>query len=203
MYPDILMICSPLESINSYTLQSLLKFAPNSKVILGVSSLIKSENPTLLQKRLNVLNKSTSEYVLFLDSDDALDMTIPSINELKTNDAHLYNCFDVDNKIVLNPYNKYISRLFGFHMVICKRELALSILQKYKNEKVYRDDICFLYGIFTQSKNIKYHNSSLTMKFGSRVVQYADKVLQNGFQKDVKDVWDKKFKELSDVDSNL
>lgn len=198
MYPDILIICSPMECIPPYTLHSILKFAPKSKVILHVSPPIHMDNESLLQKRLNVLEQSTSEYVMFLDSDDAIDFKIPSIDKLKDYDAHVFHCYDMDSRSIVG-INSGVSKLFGFHMVICRRDLALKVLQKYQKEDVYRDDVCFMYGILTTAVHIKYYDAPLTMKIGSRVVRYAPKELLNGFRNDIKEVWEDKFRELRKV----
>lgn len=197
MYPDVLIMCSPMECIPPYTLHSILKFAPHSKVILYVSSPIHMDKESLLQKRLNVLEKATSEYVVFLDADDAFETHIPSIERLKSHEAHLFHCYDMDSKSSLSPRNNSVYKLFGFHFAICKRELALNIFREYQKEHIYRDDVCFLYGILTQAKTIKYYNVNLTMKVGSRLARYAPKYLKTNLEKEVKFVWKPKFKELS------
>lgn len=204
MYPDILMMCSPMECIPPYTLHSILKFAPKSKVILYVSAPIHMDNESLLSKRIKVLKQSESEYVLFLDSDDALDTHILPIKNLQSHEAHFYCCYDMDTKKQLSPSGTNISKLFGFHMIICKRELALNVLQKYEKEsqQVYREDVCFFYGILTQATSIKYHKTCLTMKIGSRVVRYAPDELRRNFRNDIRLVWEEKFKKYREQKSS-
>lgn len=198
-YPDILMITSPLECIPSFTLHSLLNHAPKCRTLLNISPSTYDTDEYLWPKRLRVLNQATSEYVFFFDTDDALDTSIPSNKKLRAYEAHIFQCFEAETKSYIRYDHKNITKLFGFHMVICTRKLALQVLQQVHKQKVYRDDVCFLYGVLTQAKSIKYHDTCLVMKIGQRMVKFASNERQKKFASYVKDVWEQKFKELRET----
>lgn len=196
-YPDILMMTDPLSSIGSNTLNSICTYARKCNVILNIEPPIYNmSDVTLLELRYWLALKASSDWVVFLDTDDALDMNIPSNTtlELEGADMHLYNYYDVSLKQEQTIYTAGVSKLFGFHMVICKRELALEALRARVRYKIFREDICFLYEVLTRAKKVSSNKKSLAQKFGSRVVRYATRDLRNNFSSEVINMWEPLFK---------
>jgi len=202
MYPDILITCgAPEDGLMPYTLQSIAKYAMDCNIILDVGPKININTlGPLLELRWKTLNKSKNDWVIFFDSDDCFCNNIPSKNILEPNkyDVHLYPVFNLFSRDLIYPVRTKdqisdLSYIFGFHMAICKRQLAIDIFAKWRNTKVYRDDICFLYGILKMTDKIKYHEDPIMVKMHSTMVKKNNAKIDYG--EDTKR-WQDRFNKL-------
>lgn len=192
-YPDILLMDSFNGSISKHTLKSIKKFGNNSKIFFNIEPPLEKNN-SMIELRNNILKYSESDWVFFLDTDDIINKKLTIDKTQDEFDLIIYNYFDLKSKTNKNINSIPIQQYFGFHMIICKQNIAKKAIKKYIKKQILRDDICFLYECLKISKKIIFSNEILTIKLNSR---FGNSKFSKKMTKEIYDLWIPKFSSLS------
>lgn len=163
MYPSILLLCDENNSISSHSLQNIYKFCKNSKIEITITE------KNYLDSMLESINKTNSEYIFFLDSNNIVDCYIPDIKTLKNNNVvtHIYEYYDIEYKQNRNILSSKLNNFSNCLPIITNKKIATNALIEAQKLN-YKNQLGAIYQIIKLSyPNIKFHNKSLFQKFYS------------------------------------
>ena len=164
---DILILTKADRGISKETLISLARFAHRNRIIiypnLGANW---AAGERLSDYRRLAIKKATADWVYFLDDDDELLRPLPEVEQLTKYDYLLVPLCDRGKIRSLETCSS--KRLFGFHMVVAKREIATRALQYGYSLRFWREDTAYCLWIVENCKGAKIQEA-LVRKNGDRI----------------------------------
>ena len=122
---DIIIVTKADRGISKETLFSLVKYAQKERVILNTGLGVDwMAGERITDFRLAEAKKVTAEWVYFLDDDDELLCSLPNVSLLDDYDYILGPLVDKGRLRSLEKCSSY--RVFGFHMILAKKEVAIA-----------------------------------------------------------------------------
>lgn len=190
--PDIVMLTKADRPISEATLVSLVKYAQENRVILSTNSGVNwMGGEKLIDYRLAAIKKAAADGVYFLDDDDELLRPLPSTEQLAGYDYVLAPLIDKGKVRSLSTCSS--RRLFGFHMTLARREIAIAALEYAHSRRFWSEDTAYCIWIIENCKGAKL-TEALVQKNGDRI-PYEVAGFREGAKLENHEVWrDRLFK---------
>jgi hypothetical protein len=170
-HPNILLICDAKRGISSDTLASFAKYAKNSPFLCKPNYGIDIENGDRIQNyRLELIQHTNAEYVLFIDDDDELIRPIPSNSELNDADVVFFPFLTNWEKEV-DFFNEAVHVIYAYCGTIVKREWALKAFEHTVQRQYFREDIGFFHYLAKYCPNQMFAKYPIINKISQREPQ--------------------------------
>lgn len=164
---DIIILTKADRGISKETLISLAKYASEDRVIIYSNEGVNWQaGERLSDYRRLAIRKAVADWVYFLDDDDELLMPFPNMEYLEEYDYILVPLCDGGK--IRSLENCSTKRLFGFHMVLAKRRIAIEALQDVCNKRYWSEDTAYLIWLIENCKGAK-AQEVLVQKNGDRI----------------------------------